>query len=397
MDSSQTIAMPTAAIFRTSLFRASEPFIHEQALALRAFRPMFVGRRAGTAPSGAADTRTLAQSQGAWAAKLHYVMLLLSGAWNPYASLFAEETDVALVHAHFGMDASQALVLAKTLNVPLVTTFHGLEAILSTGAMLRSGRPNLMRYALYRSRLVRRGTLFLCVSDFLRERLLAVGFPPERTITHYIGVDCTFFRPVESRSGKDYTPTVLHVARLAEVKGTRYLIEAFADVERCHPTAQLVIIGDGPLRASLSAQAAALGIGQQVHFLGTQPHATVREWMQRATVFCLPSCVTGNGEQEGFGLSAVEAAACGVPIVVTRCGGLAETVISDRTGYLVEPKSANDLAGALKTILGDAERCAAMGDCGRILATERFNLVRQTALLEAHYQRAIRDFSSTRA
>ena len=103
-----------------------------------------------------------------------------------------------------------------------------------------------MRYALLQRRLMAGGQLFLAVSEALRREALARGFPAERTMTHYLGVDLARFqRPATPEPG-----LVLHVGRLVEKKGTSILIEAM----RALPEARLVVIGDGPLRALLERQ-----------------------------------------------------------------------------------------------------------------------------------------------
>jgi colanic acid/amylovoran biosynthesis glycosyltransferase len=388
--------MPTVAIFRASLFRPSEPFIHEQAQALTTFQPLFVGRTMETEPPPDLAVRLLTGRHGRWGATVRHALLLLCRAPNPYAPLLSDVPGLALVHAHFGPDAVLAMSLAQGRGLPLVTTFHGLDAVFSTATMLISGRPGLMSYALRRSLLMRRGSIFLCVSEFLRRKLLSLGFPSDRTFTHFIGVDCSFFSPTARvarppNGGR----TILHLARLVDVKGTRYLIAALSKVrERC-PDARLVIIGDGPLRGELTSLARKLGLGPYVQFLGTQPRHVVRDWFRQADAFCLPSCPTAEGEEEGFGLSAVEAAACGVPVVVTRSGGLPETVQPDRTGFLVEPNSPDALAAALCTILENDQLRLEMAAHARRMAVSSFDLRKQTALLEKHYRFALKNTTSS--
>src|SRR6201999_1336894 len=112
----------------------------------------------------------------------------------PYLRLLGARRP-ALLHAHFGIEGVYALPVAKRLGIPLITTFHGFDATLSTAALLRS--PAWANYPLFRRSLARRGALFLSASAFIRERLLAMGFPESRTRVHYIGVDCRAIRPRE--------------------------------------------------------------------------------------------------------------------------------------------------------------------------------------------------------
>ena len=118
---------------------------------------------------------------------------MISRSSRPHLRLLAERRP-ALIHAHFGIDGVYALPLARRLGVPLVTTFHGYDATLSTAALLTS--PAWANYPLFRRRLARQGDLFLCASSFIRERVLAMGFPEARTKVHYSGID---YRSVRRR------------------------------------------------------------------------------------------------------------------------------------------------------------------------------------------------------
>ena len=190
--------------------------------------------------------------------------------------------------------------------MPLITSLRGYDVTRSDAALLRSGRLSWMRYALGKKRLQREGALFLAVSDALRRQAIARGFPEERTLTHYNGVDLGRFRPGDAPGEPGL---VLHVGRLVEKKGTAVLIEALAGL----PDARLVVIGDGPLRGALERQA-----GPAVRFLGALPPDEVAQWMRRASVLAAPSLTAADGDAEGLPNVVVEAAASGLPVVATR-------------------------------------------------------------------------------
>ena len=323
--------MREVAIFRNNLFRISEPFVTQQAERSRRYRPVYLGRlRFGPPPPGSASF-ALADS-GQWRSLPQVAWQVLSRSPAPLQRLLAGHSP-ALVHAHFGIDGVYALPLAQRLGVPLVTTFHGFDATLSTAALLCS--PAWANYPLHRRRLAREGALFLCVSSFIRDQVLAQGFPPARTHVHYTGVDCTVTRP---RDPEEETPTVLHVARLVEMKGTATLLHAFAGLAPRHPGVSLVVIGDGPLRRRLERLAAALGVAERVRFLGALPHVEVMRWMRRAAMLVLPSVRTATGRVEGLGMVLLEAAATGVPVVGSRVGGIPEGLVEGETGLLAPPR-----------------------------------------------------------
>ena len=370
--------MREVAIFRHNLFKTSEPFIAGQAGCLQRYRPIFLGRLRFGAPPQRAPSLALEDLAGRW--RLPYALWqMLRCDPRPYERLLRGHRP-ALIHAHFGIEGVYALALAKRLDIPLVTMFHGFDATLATHALLAS--PAWAQYPLRRRRLAREGDLFLCASSFIRDRLLAQGFPSERTRTHYIGVDCAAIQP---RDPAEERPIVLHVARLEAVKGTEYLLRAFATVAHRRSEAQLVIIGEGPLRRSLQALSATLRIEERVRFLGAQPHAEVLAWMRRAAALVLPGVQTRTGRAEGLGLVLLEAAATGVPVIASRVGGMPEAVIDGRTGFLVAQRDAGALAERLGALLEDAALRRALGAQGRALVEERFDLCRQTAALESLY------------
>ncbi|WP_297369685.1 glycosyltransferase [Acidocella sp.] len=367
----EAMSAPVALILRHNLFRRSEPFITQQAGAFARYRPLYLGRlRYGPAPGEALALEDLAPrfkyGLAAWQ--------MLSRDVGPYMRLLAGRR-VAVVHAHFGIEGAYALPLAARLNAPLVTTFHGFDATLGTAGLLSS--PAWAAYPFLRGRLARRGDLFLCVSDFIRGKLLAQGFPAEKTRVHYIGVDTARLTPRAAGGDEGF---VLHVARLVEVKGTEYLLRAVAKMAR---PPRLVMIGEGPLRARLAALAGELGV--RAEFLGAMAHEEVLGWMRRAGVLVLPSVRTRSGREEGLGMVTLEAAALGVPVIGADVGGIGEAVADGVSGFLVPSRDPEALAARLELVLGDAALRARLGAGGRARVVAGFDLARQSAALEAMY------------
>jgi glycosyltransferase involved in cell wall biosynthesis len=358
---------PVAALFRTPVFNPTERFIQDQAAALTRWRPLVVGlerkgdvlpalREGMILPAGLADR-------------------LLFAARGRGGSIEARlrAAGPKLIHAHFGTDGLKVLPLARALALPLITHLRGYDVTLSRGALMRSGRPTWIRYALGRAKLMRDGALFLAVSDALREKAIALGYPAERTLTHYNGVDLDRFHP-------DAAPReaglVLHVGRLVEKKGSTVLIDAMAGIEG----ARLAVIGDGPLRGALERRA-----GPHVRFLGALPPDEVAAWMRRASLLAAPSLTAKDGDAEGLPNVVVEAAASGLPVVATHHSGIPEAVTEGETGFLVPEGDAGALAARIGELLGSEGRRSAMGAAARRLAEERFDRARLTARLEAIY------------
>lgn len=288
-----------------------------------------------------------------------------------------------LIHAHFGPEGCLAMPIAEKLNIPLIVTFHGYDAT-TKDEYARKSYYTHRNYLKQRPKLQKKGDLFIAVSDFIREKLISQGYPPEKVIRHYIGINTDSFKPDSSIIRRD---TVLFVGRLVEVKGCAYLIEAMSQVQRKNPEAELVIIGDGPLRGELERMAAS----KLTHyrFLGTQPHHVVREWMNRARVFSVPSVRAENGAEEGLGMVFLEAAAMGVPVASFATGGIPEAVEHGKSGYLAPERDAKQLGIYIDRLLADRTLWKEFSEYGRIRVNKKFDLDEQTRQMEDLYKMVI--------
>jgi D-inositol-3-phosphate glycosyltransferase len=182
------------------------------------------------------------------------------------------------------------------------------------------------------------------------------------------------------------------VGRLAPIKGLETLLDAIGVLARRGRRVRLVVVGgdaDEPRdghEAGLRARIASLGIGDLVSFAGPQPQETLRTHYVAAEVTVLPS------HYESFGMVALEAMACGSPVVASRVGGLTTTVRDGVTGFLVPEGDVNALAGRLDTLLGDPDLRWRLGREGvRWAAQHRWPCVaeaicREYALLESRAQ-----------
>jgi glycosyltransferase involved in cell wall biosynthesis len=364
-------------IYRHQLFKPSEIFILQQAESLKEFTPIYVGRQVFGSYKEGTKVVTLEGEN-----KLDVIKNILFRNATPYVKRVKKFNPV-LIHAHFGVEGVYAMELAKALKIPLVTTFHGFDATTSTKNLLLSKKPSWINYVLFRKQLAKRGDIFICVSNYIRERVVKMGFSEDRTITHYIGIDTHTIKPIKEKID---VPYILHVARLVEKKGTKYLIRAFSLVLQKHKDAELVIIGDGPLRSELETLTKSLNVENKVHFMGIQPHSVVMEWMKKAKIFCLPSVTARSGDSEGLGMVLLEAAALGVPCVATDHGGIPEAVIDGETGYLVPERAVGELAERLSYLLENETVRDKMGRAARIMVERRFNLQCQTQKLEEIYK-----------
>ncbi len=366
--------LPTVGVFRLQLFKRSETFITTQAGALKRYRVVYLGRRSfGPAPAGA-DVIYLRPG------RVDALRLMLLRDPRPLAAALGGRR-IDVLHAHFAVDAVYAQGLARRLGVPLVTTLHGFDVSRRRRSLLLSLRPALVHAVLGWRGLMRKGALFLAVSQTVADAALKRGAPAGRLRRHAVGVDLDRLRP----AGAGERGLIVHVGRLVEKKGAGALLDALALITDRVPAARLAIIGEGPLRGRLEAQAERLDLGGRVQFLGALDHATTLSWLARAAVVAAPSRTARNGDAEGLPTVVLEAAALGRAIVASETGGTAEALQDDVSALLVPPGDVERLAEALARVLTEPELSGRLGAAARRQAERHYDLAHQARRLEAHY------------
>ena len=171
----------------------------------------------------------------------------------------------------------------------------------------------------------------------------------------------------------------MHISNFREVKRVEDVVRIFARLAR-HVPARLVLVGDGPERGKAQQAATQENVAERVLFLGKQE--SVAELLRCADLFLLPSRL------ESFGLVALEAMACGVPVVATAVGGVPEVVPHGEAGYLAEVGAIDEMAEAGVDLLRDADRWRRTSDAAREAAA-RFDADRVIPLYEAYYEEVL--------
>ena len=366
-------------IYRDFLLYPSETFIKSQSEGLERFEPSFVGLQ--RVDGGIAlDPRSMFLIQGR--SQFRRADNVLFGFAGVSVRLMAHiaRTRPALLHAHFGVDGSRVARTANVCQLPMLVTLHDYDVTTSDADLVALHRSNA-RYIARRPYLQRTATRFIAVSEFLKRKAIARGFPEDRIQVHYIGVDVDRFVPSLPATRDD---VVLFVGRLVEKKGCRYLIEAMNAVQREFPRLQLVVIGDGPLRSELETKSRQTL--SRFQFLGKQSHAQVCEWFMRARLFCLPSVTAKSGETEGLPIAILEAMASEVPIVATRHAGIPEAVVHQETGLLTTERNSEDLTRQILTILREPALASRLASAASAHVRQRFNLRQQNRQLETIYE-----------
>ncbi len=303
----------------------------------------------------------------------------------------ARADGVAHVHAHFALHpAVAALAVARLAGVTFSFTGHAHD-IYRDQAMLGTK--------------VRRAAFAVVISRLLRDRYVApLVAPAELARVHVVrcGVDTSAYRPrgVEVLDDDDNAQpspeeagrvplTVLSVARLVPFKGQVFLVDACQLLVARGYDVRCDIIGDGPLREALRARIVAAGLQGRVRLLGARTQAEVREALDAASVFALPSIDAGHGDMEGVPVSLMEAMAMGVPVVATRTGAVPELVEDGATGLLVAPGDAGALALAMARLATDPDLARMLGAAGAARVRADFDLRRNALRLHDLLRAAI--------
>ncbi len=372
-------------IFREELLPSSETFIPAQVDSLLNYQPYYVGTKI-------VNTKLLEHTL-----KQKRVIVPLEGRNKFYGRIFKftgyilpswlnriQQIDAKLIHAHFGLDGVLALPLARKLGLPVVVTFHGHDITVADSGEPGPGWWTHQFYIRQRRLLFEQAKLVIAVSNFIRSRLIEKGCPEQKIVVHYIGVDKDKFRPEPSVPRK---PIVLFVGRLVERKGCEYLIRAMAQVQAIIPDVELLVIGDGPLRPSLEQLAEKML--RRYKFLGFQSPESVRNWMNQAKVFSLPSITAQSGDMEAFGMVFAEAQSMGLPVVSFSSGGIPEAVADGETGLLTTERNTEGLATCILRLLEDEELWQQFSQKGQERVRTTFNLKEQTRTLESLYEKVL--------
>ena len=261
-----------------------------------------------------------------------------------------------LVHSHYWLSGWAGLLVKRVLGIPLANSFHTLGRV--KDATRRSDEPatSLVRIAAEHEVIAGSdcviGSTPLEADDLLEH----YGADPTRLCVSPPGVNHLAFSPGDFRSaraeiGLRNVPTVLFVGRIQALKGVDVAIEAFRLVIDHVPDAQLVILGgpSGPKGAEESEAMRRAADDLNVVFVTAQPHETLASYYRSADVLLFPS------RSESFGLVAVEAQACGTPVVAAEVGGLTYAVSDDVSGYLVEGWDPATYAEHVTAILTDPQ------------------------------------------
>ena len=304
----------------------------------------------------------------------HYTLALAAAIHD---TALREQLD--LIHVHYAIPHATSAWIARQMleengGPPLVTTLHGTDVTL---VGLHPSFHAITRFSIMQSQGV------TAVSRFLKDvtvRDFAVPGDRIRVIPNFVDTE-VFQRGRDPCHREVFAPAgekiVMHVSNFRPVKRVVDVIEVFAGLRASIP-ARLVMAGDGPDRPRAAERARALGVDGDVIFLGK--HAAVEELLACADLFLMTS------DRESFGLAALEALSCGVPVVGYSAGGLPEVVPHGEAGFLVPVGAVQEATEAAGGILGDPARWQRFSEAARVVAVDQYGVERVLPRYEAYYE-----------
>lgn len=300
--------------------------------------------------------------------------------YPPYTDALASKlTEVAvehsldLVHMHYAIPHAVSAYLAREIlkpvrYLPVVTTLHG------TDITLVGRDPSFLpitRFGIQQSDRV------TAISRYLRDATCETFRTDCEIEVIYNFIDSDYYRRTRNESLKralapDGEKIILHISTFRPIKRITDCIEVLARMRELENGSggrfgvKLIMCGDGPERQDAEMLAARLGVEGFVQFVGKQPQSMIRDYLSVADLFLLPS------QSESFGLSALEAMACEVPVIATRVGGVPEVIEEDGCGYLFDVGDVDSMAKAALQVLSDDGKRERLGRRGREIAVSRF-------------------------
>lgn len=296
----------------------------------------------------------------------------LQAGWQLHRILRDTTPDVVHVHDPMGV----ALIAMALKMQPRLTPRPLIVASRRVDFHLKSNAFSRWKY--------RHIDVFIAVSRMIAGMLVEDGIPADRVEVVHDGVNISTLDKIPMQDAHKAfwlphgSPIVGNVAALVPHKGQKYLVDAAALVVRQVPDARFVILGEGELRPALEQQVKALGLDRHVFLPGFQ--ADVLALQKSFDIFVMSSIT------EGLGSSMLDAMACGTPVVGTRAGGIPEAVEHGRTGLLVRPHHADELAAAIIRLLKEPALRAQLGAAGRAHVEAEFSVERMVERTLAVYE-----------
>ena len=375
------------AIFLNQHLPLSEVFIAHQARELKRYLPSFIACRQVKASVVHSIPTYILNKNFSMIERVREALFKITG----YSEFILDKIKgYDVIHAHFGPTGWLLTNIAQQANIPLVVTLHGFD-VLKNNITLRNDGLIQYLYKLFLKRLTHQASLFICNSEYLKERAVEFGFPKEKCVVSYLGMSLNLHDQKKYiRTDKMEPFRVLSVGRLVPMKGHSHLIEAISGLEKEGYNIRLDIIGAGPLQGELQQQASSTI--KNFKFWGGQPHDKILSLMRQSDILCHLSHQTENGYNEAFGLAVIEAQWSGLPVVAYRSGGVPEGIDDGKTGILCPENDIQSVQRAISQLIDNDILRQEMSNAAPEFVRQNFDGEKLTAQLENLYDEVCNNY-----
>lgn len=285
-----------------------------------------------------------------------------------------------ILHVHYAIPHAVSGILSKDIlqntNIKIITTLHGTDITL---VGLEPAFLPIIKYSLNRSDAV------TAVSSYLREKTMQ-NFSPTTNIEvipnfintdEYKRIECP---NIKKRLAPNNEKILMHISNFRPVKRVQDCINTFVEVLQEIPS-KLIFVGDGPERKSAERLTRTLNLDNSIIFLGKQ--SGLVDLLSAADIFLLPS------QSESFGLSALEAMSCGVPVIASNIGGIPEVVSHGETGYVAELGDTSRMARYIIELFKNEKKYTSFSENARRRAIEKFESAKIIPVYEELYKKLL--------
>jgi colanic acid/amylovoran biosynthesis glycosyltransferase len=375
---------PIVAHFSNTFFVKSETFIYHYLKHMKRFAPICLAWRLKNRDLFPFPPRNLYSLQ----LPRHSLKWMINGIArrllkrNLYFEGILKERGVSIMHAHFGHNGVQAMLLKRKLKIPLVTTFYGAD--LSRYDMIRPLRNQYKK-------LFQRGRLFLVEGEHMKEKLHSLGCPLRKIKIQRIAI------PVQDIAFRERLPKgngivkFLFCGRFTEKKGLIYALEAFKKVRKQINNIRFCIIGDGELKEDIHFFVKKHKLENCVELPGFLNYDEYLKRVEEADIFLHPSVTASDGDSEGGAPTTIlEAQAMGLPVISTYHADIPNIVVPDRSALLSAERDIDALARNILFLLENQHLWRDMGKTGREFVEAHHDIKKEARKLEEKYRSLVK-------
>ncbi len=369
---------PVVAHLTNEYLSLTQTWLYNQIITLKVYKPIIIAQTTKNLDKFPTQDVYSFSNRNLFMEKINRLNVMFTDYYlSGYFANIIKNNNTKLLHSHFGNVAYRYLKLKKSLNLPMVTTFYGLDV---------SKIPRMQHWKKRYNHLFRNSELFLVEGSNMKNELIKLGCPEDKIIVQHLGVNIQEFKLVPRTIQSGGIINILIAGSFREKKGIPYAIRAFSEVKKIYPNVCLRIIGDGELRCEIENLISKLAISDSVNLLGYQPHSVFISELYNSHIFLSPSITARDGDTEGGApVSIIEAQATGIPIVSSYHADIPEIVVDGKSAFLAPERDVESLASYLITLIEHPETWETIGRFGRDHVEKNHNIEKQINKLEKIY------------